>query len=164
MLQDVAVLFVRELDALQREIELYPSDDALWHVVPGLPNAGGTLVLHLVGNLRAFIGGALGASGYTRNRDAEFSDRGLPRATLVALVNDARREVEAALREVSHDQLSSRFPQAVGGRSMTTSLFLHHLLAHLAYHLGQIDYHRRAATGNAVSANVLPLAPLGDPA
>ena len=35
MLQDLAVLFVRELDALQREIELYPSDEAVWRALPG---------------------------------------------------------------------------------------------------------------------------------
>ena len=132
-------------------------------VVPGLPNTGGTLVLHLVGNLRGFIGATLGASGYTRDRDAEFTTRGVPRAALVGLVQDAKREVVAALREVSNERLSARFPVAVGGRAMTTSLFLHHLLAPLGYHLGQIDYHRRASTGDSTSAHTLPLAPLGDP-
>lgn len=164
MLPELSVLFDRELDALQREIGLYPSDEAPWAAVPGLPNVGGTLVLHLVGNLRHFIGGILGTSGYRRDRDAEFSERGVPRASLLELVADARREVTLALRDVSPDQLSRNFPQAVGGRTITTSLFLQHLLAHLAYHLGQIDYHRRGSTGSTASANALPLSVLGDPA
>jgi uncharacterized damage-inducible protein DinB len=164
MLQELSVLFVRELDTLQREIELYPSDEAVWAAMPGLPNAGGTLVLHLVGNLRHFIGGTLGASGYVRDRDTEFKDRGVPRTVLLALVADARREVILALRDLSPEQLSTRFPLAVGGRSISTSLLLQHLLAHLAYHLGQVDYHRRASTGDVASANALPLTPLGDPA
>lgn len=164
MLQDLSLLLTRELDALRREIELYPSDDALWTALPGLPNTGGTLVLHLAGNLRHFIGGVLGGSGYRRDRDAEFNQRGVTRSELLALVAEARSEVVLALDRVSPEQLAARFPQAVGGRAMSTSLFLTHLLAHLAYHLGQIDYHRRASTGDAVSVNALPLSPLGDPA
>ena len=164
MLQNLSLLIARELDALQREVELYPSDEALWATVPGLPNAGGTLVLHLAGNLRHFIGGLLGHTGYVRDRDAEFNRRGATRSELLLLVESARREVAQALAGVSPEQLDARFPQAVGGRAMSTGLFLQHLLAHLAYHLGQIDYHRRASTGNAASANALPLAPLGDPA
>ena len=38
------------------------------------------------------------------------------------------------------------FPEAVGGVRLSTGQFLVHLATHLAYHLGQIDYHRRAVT------------------
>ena len=46
----------RELAAVQREIEAYPNDDSLWQLAPGISNSGGTLALHLAGNLRHFVG------------------------------------------------------------------------------------------------------------
>ena len=76
MVQELTILYLREIDALRREVELYPTDAAVWQEVAGAPNTGGTLVLHLVGNLRAFIGSTIGHSGYVRDRDAEFARRG----------------------------------------------------------------------------------------
>ena len=141
MLNDLSLLFLRELDALRREVELYPSDAALWSEVPGLPNSGGTLTLHLVGNLRSFIGATLGQTGYVRDR---------------ALIAAARREVADTMRSLDASALPPEFPVAVGGISLPTELFLLHLLSHLGYHLGQIDYHRRSSTGDAASAQTLP--------
>ena len=155
MLQNLSVLFLRELDALKREVELYPTDEAVWVQLPGLPNAGGTLVLHLVGNLRGLIGAAVGQSGYVRDRDAEFGTRDVPRSELLALIATARSEVATALRDVDPSTLPLQFPVAVGGISLATELMLLHLLSHLGYHLGQLDYHRRASTGNAASANAI---------
>jgi hypothetical protein len=161
MTADLTTLFLREIDALRREVELYPTDESVWQPVTGLPNTGGTLVLHLVGNLRSFIGASIGGTGFVRNRDAEFSTRDITRADLSAMIAVTRSDVEAGLGKLSPAVLASTFPVAVGGRSMTTQVFVMHLLSHLAYHLGQIDYHRRAATGDARSASTLPIAPLG---
>ena len=157
MIPELSTLLVRELDALRREVELYPSDAAVWREVPGLPNSGGTLVLHLVGNLRLFIGDALGRTGYVRDREAEFSVRGTPRKELLDLIAVARSEVTGAMRDLDPTALPAQFPIAVGGVSLPTGMFLLHLLSHLGYHLGQIDYHRRASTGDSTSANALPI-------
>lgn len=157
MLTALSTLFLREVDALGREVELYPTDAAVWKEIPGLPNSGGTLVLHLVGNLRSFIGGTLGQTGYVRDREAEFSVRGTPRSGLLELVAAARSEVAGALRDLDDSRLPAQFPVAVGGVSLPTELFLLHLLSHLGYHLGQIDYHRRASTGDSASAHTLPV-------
>ena len=40
--------------------------------------------------------------------------------------------------------------------------FVVHLLSHLAYHLGQLDYHRRVVTGENRSIGALPVKELGD--
>ena len=48
----------RELRALKRTVEAYPNDASLWAHPAGLPNAGGTLVLHMCGNLQHFLGAA----------------------------------------------------------------------------------------------------------
>ena len=157
MLTQLSTLLLREIDALRREVELYPTDAAVWSEVPGQPNSGGTLVLHLVGNLRLFIGDTLGHSGYVRDREAEFAVRDLPRSGLVDLITAARSEVATAMRDLDPSALPAQFPVAVGGVSLPTELFLLHLLSHLGYHLGQIDYHRRAATGDPTSAHTLPV-------
>ena len=38
---------------------------------------------------------------------------------------------------------------------MSTGEWLIHLAAHLAYHLGQIDYHRRIVTGQATTVGTM---------
>jgi hypothetical protein len=160
MVQNLSLLLLRELDALRREVELYPTDEALWRQLPGLPNPGGTLVLHLVGNLRYFIGGAIGRTGYERDREAEFTTREVSRSDLLELIARTRQEVAAALLDFDPATLPPEFPATVGGMSLPSDLFLLHLLSHLGYHLGQIDYHRRASTGNGASANALPVSAL----
>ncbi len=44
------------------------------------------------------------------------------------------------------------------GCRLTTSLVIAHLATHLAYHLGQIDYHRRVVTkrSDAAGAQSIP--------
>ncbi len=160
MLSAVTTILARDLDTLRREVELYPDDMTPWALVPGLPNTGGTLVLHLVGNLRHFIGTVLGHGNYVRDWEAEFGSRGLSRAELAAGVNAARDDVDRALAGLPEASLAAPFPVSVGGVSLSTERMLLHLVAHLAYHLGQIDYHRRAVTGSPESAGTMPLGPL----
>lgn len=160
MLKDLLVILLRDLDTLGREIELYPTDEAVWTDVKGLPNSGGTLVLHLVGNLRHFIGAALGETGYLRDREAEFSTRGISRDELAGLVATAREDVVRVVGGLSPDVLSTTFPVQLGGRAFGTRIFLLHLATHLSYHLGQIDYHRRVVSGDRASAGAMPLDPL----
>lgn len=162
MLAELSKLTLRDLDGLASEVRLYPDDVTLWQAVPGCPNSGGTLVLHLVGNLRHFVGAVLGGTGYVRHREAEFSTRGLSRAELLALIGSARAEVGEALEKLDPAVLATTYPVTLGDRSLPTGLFLLHLAVHLGYHLGQIDYHRRAATGDPTSAGVIsPLALAG---
>lgn len=163
MIQDLSTLYLRELDTLRREIALYPDDAAPWQLLPGLPNSGGTLALHLAGNLRHFIGAILGGTGYVRDRDAEFALRNLSREELLARVDATRGELAETFQKLDAAALEQTYPLHVAGRELPTRLFLLHLLSHLALHLGQLDYHRRATTGSSESAGVLALAALGEP-
>lgn len=155
MQADLSKLFLRDLDGLAAEVRLYPDDATVWHEVPGCPNSGGTLVLHLVGNLRHFVGAVLGGSGYVRQRELEFSTRGRSREELLALVAAARAEVAEALAKLDPAGLDAVYPITLGDQSLPTGLFLLHLTVHLGFHLGQIDYHRRASTGDRTSAGVI---------
>lgn len=157
MISDLQTLIARELDSLTREVQLYPDDVSPWTIVPGCPNTGGNLTLHLVGNLRHFIGKELGHTGYVRNRELEFSTRGgVSRDELAKLIEAARTEVATTLSALDPAVLS-QLHNAPGDRKIETGLWLMHLAVHLGYHLGQIDYHRRMVTGNAAGVDALPL-------
>ncbi len=144
----VAALMSRELRTIQRELEAYPDDRLLWQPLPGLPNTGGTLALHAAGNLQHFVGAVLGKTGYVRNRDAEFARRDVPRAELLRELEQAITVVETVLPGLPAAVVDDWYPLPVANRRVRTDEFLVHLLAHLAYHLGQLDYHRRAVTGD----------------
>ena len=139
-------LFNRDLNKLKTEIEQYKDEANLWLVDGEIPNSGGNLTLHLVGNLKHFIGAVLGGSGYVRERDLEFSTKNTPRAELLQMIDETIADVEAGLDKLTPDQLAQEYPIAVFAdrtEPMTTEWFLVHLATHLGYHLGQINYHRR---------------------
>lgn len=148
-------ILVRELTTLRMEIEAYPSDAALWQVAPGIANSGGTLALHLAGNLQHFIGTVLGRSGYLCNRDAEFASRGVSRVELVGQINATIGVVERTLRGLSAQRLQDLYPEPVAKMRVNTGDFLTHLASHLSYHLGQLDYHRRITTGGGPLSGAL---------
>jgi DinB family protein len=141
-------IFERDLRVLRREVEAYPDEQLLWQPVPGITNTGGTLVLHLAGNLQHFLGARLGRTGYVRQRDAEFARRGVPRAVLLSEIDAASQAIAAGFAGVTDARLSHEFPEVIGGMRFTTGDYLTHLATHLAYHLGQVDYHRRTVTGS----------------
>jgi hypothetical protein len=136
MLKELRLLLLRDLDALRREIELYPDDESVWREVPGFSNTGGSLVLHLAGNLRHFIGAQLGGGDYLRDRAAEFALRGLSRERLIEGITAARAEVSAALSSLDPARLKGDFPIEVGGHTLNCGLFLLHLRVP-AYHPGR---------------------------
>jgi hypothetical protein len=159
---ELSRLLARELTSLRDELLAYPDERGIWALPKGLPNCGGNLSLHLTGNLRWFIGAQLGATGYVRDRDAEFARRDVPRVELIAQVETARDEVTRTLATMDPSALDAQYPLEVGGVRCTTGRFLLHLEAHFAYHLGQLDYHRRVVTGSATSVGPIPISALAD--
>jgi len=145
-LKSLRTVLVRDLTAVRSEVEAYPNDGDLWTLPDGLPNSGGTLALHLAGNLEHFIGALLGGTGYVRDRDAEFGARDAPREEIIARIDAAIATLRSVLGTLDARRLEEPFPQSVGGTTLPTGLFLTHLATHLAYHLGQLDYHRRVVT------------------
>lgn len=147
MLNEVLIkLYERDLSKLKEEIEMYSNEADLWRVDGNIANSAGNLCLHLAGNLRHFFGTVLGGTDYVRDRDAEFASEFVPRATLLEEVDAAAGDVIAVLETIPDEDLKRNYPIEVFGHPMTTEFFLIHLEAHLNYHLGQINYHRRFAT------------------
>ena len=151
----IGAIIVRELASLRQEVEAYPSDAELWKVLPGIANSGGTLALHLAGNLQHFVGVILGGSSYVRNRDAEFATRGLTRAEVARRVDDASAAVQKTFRNLGPADLGAEYPEPVAKVRLNTGDFLTHLASHLAYHLGQVDYHRRIVTGSPATVGTV---------
>lgn len=136
-------LFERDLRRLEQEIILYKQGENMWIVRPGINNSGGNLCLHLMGNLNHFIGAALGNTGYIRQRDLEFSLKNVPRGEMLSSLQSIIEVVTNTLRNLPEEAFEQVYPLPKDGRILQTDFLLLHLLSHLSYHLGQINYHRR---------------------
>jgi hypothetical protein len=145
----------RELRALERELAAYQTDEQVWLLPPGLPNSGGTLALHAAGNLLHFIGAVLGGTSYVRDRDAEFSRRDVPRSELIDGLRQAGDVVKTTLGALDPARLEAPYPLPVLNRRLNTGDFMMHLATHLAYHTGQVDFHRRIVTGDVTGVGAV---------
>jgi len=145
-LDDIRVLLARDIEALQREVQLFPDDAGLWEARPGVANAVGNIALHVAGNIRHFIGFTLGGIPYTRDRDAEFSRRGLSRLEVATELAAALAVVQDVLPRIGPDQLDAEWKPAPLPTPISTRRFLMHICTHAAYHVGQAGYLRRIVT------------------
>ena len=143
MIDNLIKYFTRDLNKLRTEIEGYHDKSKIWHIEKAIANSAGNLCLHLVGNLNHFIGAELGKTNYKRNRDLEFSLKDIPRVELVRMINETIIVVVKALEQLKEDDLQREYPLVVFEEKTSIEFLLMHLSTHLAYHLGQINYHRR---------------------
>lgn len=143
MIDTLKFLFDRDLNKLKEEINLYTIENNLWKTDKNISNSAGNLCLHLIGNINTYIGAEIGKTAYIRNRPLEFSSKDIPKETLVQKIEETLVIVNNALDSLTETDLKTTYPQIVFEKEMTTGFFLVHLSTHLAYHLGQINYHRR---------------------
>jgi hypothetical protein len=136
-------LFKRDLEKLKTEIEQYSTEANLWRTDKSITNSAGNLCLHLIGNLNAFIGAALAKTDYVRDREFEFAGKDVPRTSLLQQIDETMVVVEKGLDALTDETLSGEFPIQIWGKPIGTEFTVIHLLSHLNYHLGQINYHRR---------------------
>jgi hypothetical protein len=147
---ELAALYRRDLAKVIQQLEAFPDGPALWQLAPGVTNSAGNLALHLEGNLREFIGRQLGDVAYQRRREQEFAAKGVPPAKLIAALEDVAELIPRVIGSLSDQVLAAPYPSQVVGGYASTQQFLLHLLGHLNYHLGQIDYLRRFLTRGGV--------------
>ena len=143
-MQQILDILIKDLDRLSAELDLYTNEEQLWLVASGITNSAGNLALHITGNLQHFIGMVLGQTGYQRDRPGEFNRKHVPLNELHNEVMAAKQAINAAL-PLTSEEMQQPYPLAAGfgPEGMTNAYALVHLTAHLSYHLGQINYHRR---------------------
>jgi hypothetical protein len=142
-IEHIKTLLLRDLNTLEDEIAQYKTDNDLWLILPGTANPGGNLALHLIGNLRHFIGSVLGKTGYSRNREAEFTSTGMTKNEIIEMIHISFTEIKNTLDQLSDRDLKHDFPEAFRGTVHSSHFMLLHLITHFNYHLGQLNYHRR---------------------
>ena len=158
ILDDVRALLVRDIEGMQREISMFPDDPSLWETRPGIANPAGSLALHLAGNIRHFIGLMLGGIPYARDRDGEFTRRGLSRLEVTSELVAALAVVHDVLPRLTADQIDAQWPEMPAPVPVTTRRFLVHLCTHAAFHVGQAGYIRRIVTGDSRSSGAVTAA------
>jgi hypothetical protein len=136
-------LFERDLKKLIAEIQLYQNESHIWQIEKNILNSAGNLTLHLIGNLNTYIGKEIGKTNYVRNRELEFSTKDVPVKDLIEKIEDTIETIRLALNQITDEELNSEYPILVFSEKTSTEFLLIHLTTHLAYHLGQINYHRR---------------------
>jgi hypothetical protein len=135
---------IRELEELHdsvRELVKDVTPEQFWRkpIDPG--NSIGHLVLHLTGNLKHFIGGQLGGTGYVRDREREFTEGAPPtKDAALAGLDEAVGIFRKVVSGLSAEKLASAHPEPRLGSVLKG---LVHLVAHFALHRGQMSYLKR---------------------
>ena len=143
IVNSIKSIFIRDLSKLKGEIESYPNENSIWEIRSDINNSAGNLTLHLIGNLNTYIGAELNKTGYIRNRELEFTRKNVPRVQLIKSIEATINVIENVLDQLSVTDLKKEYPALIWEKKTSTEYVLIHLTTHLAYHLGQINYHRR---------------------
>ena len=143
LIESLQTLFNRDLNKLKTEILLYQDEKKIWYIEKSIANSAGNLCLHLIGNLNTYLGAVIGKTNYIRNRELEFLQKDIPRSELISKIEATIIVVNDALNKLTDETIKEEYPVLVFEKKTSTLYFLIHLTTHLAYHLGQINYHRR---------------------
>ena len=139
----LASFYERDLRKLIEEINLFRNEEDVWRTQGSVKNSAGNLALHLIGGLNYLIGAQLANTGYVRNRDLEFTRKGTGRKELVAQLEQLILIISKTLSTLTPERMEGEFPIMFDDAKNSTSYVLVQLLAHLNYHLGQVNYLRR---------------------
>lgn len=139
----ITAQFSKYLVKLREEISLYKNEANLWKLTPGILNTPGNLALHLCGNLKHNIGAVIGNNGYIRNRDNEFAVKSISKDEIITEIDSTTDTVLPILENLQPEDYIKQFPETSHGEEQTYIDALIRLSFHFAYHVGQINYHRR---------------------
>jgi predicted pyridoxine 5'-phosphate oxidase superfamily flavin-nucleotide-binding protein len=141
---ELAFLYERDILKMSEEIKLFKNEENLWKTSGSIKNSCGNLALHIIGGLNHFMGATLLKTGYVRNRDQEFAQKGIARNNLVAELEKLVPMIHKTINQLTREQMGSPFPIFFDKENATTRYVLTQLLLHLNYHLGQVNYLRRS--------------------
>jgi uncharacterized damage-inducible protein DinB len=122
------------------------SDEQIWTRSGDHENAVGNLLLHLAGNVRQRIIGAVGGAPDTRERDQEFAARGdVAKAELIERLRATVTEAVAVLRALDPDRLTEICLMAKQPVPILEAIY--HVVEHFSMHTGQILFATKLLTG-----------------
>ena len=139
----LADLYERDLRNMIEEVNLFKNEEDLWRTQGSVKNSCGNLVLHITGGLNHYFGATLAHTGYVRDRDQEFIKKGVKREELVAQLEQVIPMMNETLSALTPEQMEVEFPIFFDKPNTSVSYVAVRLLAHLGYHLGQVNYLRR---------------------
>ncbi len=130
---------VLELPAQIRECLDLLSDEQIWWRPNGTSNSVGNLVIHLCGSTHHFLGRGVGGSGYVRDRDQEFAEKGpVPKAKLRQMLEETAAESERIIAGLDEARLLANTSNIETTMPVVTCLL--RMSHHWAYHVGQIVF------------------------
>ncbi|MBS1518802.1 MAG: DUF1572 family protein [Bacteroidetes bacterium] len=142
-MNNIKKLYGSQLDALKEEISLYKNEKKLWELNGEIKNTTGNLCLHICGNLKYFLGNIIGNTGYLRDRDREFSAKGISKSELIKQIDETKAILDKMFSVLKNEDLLKIYQENKFGENSTYAFVFSRLISHLCYHLGQINYHRR---------------------
>ena len=140
---EIASLYERDISKLMEEINSFKNEETLWKTCGTIKNSAGNLALHIIGGLNYLIGAILSNTGYIRNRDQEFTNKGISRTVITEQLQQLVIMINKSVAQLTPGQMMSPYPIFFDKENATISYVLTQLLLHLNYHLGQINYLRR---------------------
>ena len=122
------------------------SDEQVWHRPRMEMNSIGNLLLHLCGNVRQWVICGLGGEPDTRNRPAEFAERGpIPKGDLLAKLESTVDEAKIILETQTADTWRRRLRiQAFDTTGFGAAL---HSVSHFRGHTQEIIHQSREILG-----------------
>jgi uncharacterized damage-inducible protein DinB len=125
---------------LAKSVEGLGTDALDWAPVAGA-NSLAVLVAHAVGSERLLIGQLVGGIDANRDRDAEFSLRGVDTNHLKRLIAEAENTSLGVLAQLVEKDLAAQHPHREGPK--TTRWCVVHVIEHVAEHLGHAGLTRQ---------------------
>jgi uncharacterized damage-inducible protein DinB len=119
------------------------SEDDLWHRVNERCNSVGNLLLHLRGNVQQWIVSGVGGEPFSRDRPAEFAERGpLPLGAVWPPLQETASRACAIIGGLPPSHW--RQPRRIQGYDVTVFLAVLHVVEHFSFHTGQIVHMTKA--------------------
>jgi uncharacterized damage-inducible protein DinB len=118
------------------------SSEQLWQRPFPYGNSIGTLILHLTGNLKYYIGAQIAGTGYIRHRELEFTDSGKPKDELLKAFDEAIQITVSTIENQSDRDWSAPYhaERADGSTRFAQVLAC---TGHAYHHIGQVIYLQR---------------------
>ncbi len=125
-------------EQIRNDLNALPNEALDW--VPGHEmNSVSVIITHLTGAERFLIGDVVMQDPSNRNRDAEFSVKGLSKSDLFRRLDDTEAYIKKAFEKLTQEDLSAERLHPRHGELVKVAWAVLHALQHAATHVGQIQ-------------------------